>query len=341
MTTTPLDWKLAQDTAARLARPGPKASLMERRELIADLRRSASDAVAVVADTTELAPANEAQVLVLDRANWSRSVIAGLSTMIGPAVPKTTPGTARGAGFEVGALVAILASRVLGQYDPWAGTEPGRLSLVAPNVLAAEKALDANPQAFRMWVCLHEQTHVTQFANAPWLSEYISTSAQELTSSLMNREAARERLSTLLHGLVESLRDPKSPSLLEVTASDAELEMLDRITAVMSLLEGHADVIMDDVGEEIVPGVTAIRKAFDQRRAGKSKDRKNTWDKIVRRILGLDTKIAQYREGAHFVRSVEKSVGRAGLNRVWESAEMLPTIEELRQPERWVARVHP
>lgn len=336
----PLDWKLAQNTAARLARPGPKASLLERTELVSDLRLAATTAVDIVAETSQLDPATDADVRVVDRANWSRSVIAGLSTMIGEAIPVTSPTTARGAGLEVGGLIAILASRVLGQYDPWAGPESGRLTLVAPNIMATERALEANPQAFRMWVCLHEQTHVTQFAIAPWLAPYISSTARELTTSLMNREQARERLTTLLHGLVESLRDPKSPSLLETTATDEELAMLDRITAVMSLLEGHADVIMDDVDEEIVPGVTKIRKAFDARRSGKSKDRKNAWDQIVRRLLGLDTKIAQYRDGARFVRAVERRVGREGLNLVWEGPEMLPTIEELRHPYRWTKRVH-
>src|SRR5690625_662999 len=91
VTTTPLDWKLAQDTAARLARPGPKASLVERRELVADLRMAAAAAPEIVAQTALLKPAQQAQVRVVDRANWSRSVISGLSAMIGSAIPTTTP----------------------------------------------------------------------------------------------------------------------------------------------------------------------------------------------------------------------------------------------------------
>jgi len=340
VTKTPLDWKLAQQTAARLARPGPKAAPLERRELVADLRVCADAAVGIVSETTLLEPTTAGEVLVVDRASWSRSVIAGLSSMIGDAIPKTSPNTAQFAGLEVGALIAILASRVLGQYDPWAGPGGGRLTLVAPNVLSTERALEVDPQAFRMWVCLHEQTHVTQFSTAPWLSEHISTLARGLTSSLMDREVARDRLSTLLHGLVESIRDPKSPSLLEITASDEELEKFDQITAVMSLLEGHADVIMDDVSEEVVPGVGEIRKAFDARRTGGTKSRNKTWDQIVRRLLGLDAKIAQYRDGARFVRAVERRVGREGLNRVWESPQTLPTITELRRPRLWIDRVH-
>src|SRR5690625_7516798 len=106
----------------------------------------------------------------------------------------------------------------------------------------------------------------------------------------------------------------------------------------MSLLDGHADVIMADVDEEIVPGVTKIRKAFDARRSGKSKDRKNAWDQIVRRLLGLDTKIAQYRDGARFVRPVERRVGREGLNPGWQGPQMLPASGELRHPCRGPGR---
>lgn len=340
MTKTQLDWKLAQESAARLVRPGPKASLLERRELVADLRSSAEEAVEIVADTAQLEPARDAEVRVVDRSNWSRSVIAGMSTMIGAALPKTALNTAQVAGLEIGAFVAILASRVLGQYDPWVQPNGGRLTLVAPNVLATERALKIDSRAFRKWVCLHEQTHVTQFATAPWLKQHIAALAQDLAASLMNREQARERVTTLSRGFIDLIRDPNSPSLLEITATETELAQIDQITAVMSLLEGHADVIMDDVDEAVVPGVAAIRRAFDERRAGKSPAKRRTWDQIVRRLLGLDTKLAQYREGAHFVRHVEKQVGRAGLNAVWTSAQTLPTISELREPQLWVDRLH-
>lgn len=341
VTTTKLEWKLAQEAAAKLVRPGPKASLQERRELVADLRSSSERAVQIVADTTQLEPALGAEVCVVDRSNWSRSVIAGMSAMIGDAIPKTAASTAQAAGLEIGALVAVLASRVLGQYDPWVHPEGGRLTLVAPNVLATERALEINPQAFRMWVCLHEQTHVTQFTTAPWLKQHISNLAQGLATSLMDKDQARERVTTLARGFIDLVRDPNSPSLLEITATDAELAQIDQITAVMSLLEGHADVIMDDVDESVVPGVDAIRRAFDARRSGKARGKQRSWDQIVRRLLGLDTKLAQYREGARFVRYVENRVGRAGLNTAWTSAEALPTIAELRQPQLWIDRLHP
>src|SRR5690625_7374910 len=154
----PLDWKLAQDTAARLARPGPKASLIVRTELVSDLRRAATTAVDIVAETTQLDPATDADVRVVDRANWSRSVIAGLSTMIGEAIPVTSPMTARGAGQEVGGHIAILASRVLGHYDPWSRPEQGSLTLVAPTLMATERPLQANPHALHTLVCLPDKT---------------------------------------------------------------------------------------------------------------------------------------------------------------------------------------
>lgn len=338
VTSTPLDWTLAQNTAARLARPGPKVPREQRQELVKQLRETAARSVDIVADTSLLPPANEAEVKVLDRSSWGRSAVSGVEAMIGPAMP-SAGNASKLAALEVGGLFAVLSSRVLGQYDAWAGEAAGRLSLVAPNILATEQAIKADPTAFRTWVCMHEQTHAAQFHTAPWLHKYMAGKSRSLVASIMARQGARDRLATVLHGLVEWIRSEEAPTVLELAATEDELEVFDEITAVMSILEGHADVIMDDVGEDVVPGVERIRRAFNARREGSGVPR-TRWDRILRKLLGLDEKIAQYREGADFVRAVEAQVGRTGFNAVWENYGNMPTLIELRNPQQWVDRVH-
>ena len=100
-------------------------------------------------------------------------------------------------------------------------------------------------------------------------------------------------------------------------------------------LEGHADVVMDSVGPTVVPSVATIRARFDVRRQGQG------FDKVVRRLLGLDAKMRQYRDGAAFCRHVLEEVGMAGLNRVWTSPDTLPSRAEIANPQLWVIRNHP
>jgi len=123
--------------------------------------------------------------------------------------------------------------------------------------------------------------------------------------------------------------------LLDLFATPAQREVIDRVTGVMSLLEGHADVVMDGVGPEVIPSVAQIRKRFNQRRKGTG-----SLDRIARRLLGLDAKMAQYRNGAAFVRDVVDKVGMDGLNAVWAEPAHLPSKDEIADPLSWVRRVH-
>src|ERR671928_111974 len=113
-----------------------------------------------------------------------------------------------------------------------------------------------------------------------------------------------------------------------------EREILDRVTAVMSLVEGHAEYVMDGVGPDVVPSVKTLRKRFAQRRKGRG-----PLDRVLRRLLGLEQKMKQYADGRTFVGGVVDLAGMEGFNRVWTGPETLPRIEELTEPARWVERV--
>jgi len=90
------------------------------------------------------------------------------------------------------------------------------------------------------------------------------------------------------------------------------------------------------VGPEVVPTVAEIREKFQQRRAkGASR-----LDMALRKLLGLDAKLRQYRDGERFVRAVVEEVGMDGFNRVWTSPNTLPTKAEISRPADWITRVH-
>ncbi|OEJ25746.1 coenzyme F420 biosynthesis-associated protein [Streptomyces agglomeratus] len=362
-----VDWNLAVATATRLVRPGPEVSRDEARAVVAELRRHAKASEEHVRAFTRMIPeGHEPQntpVLVVDRAGWIRANVAGFREILRPLLDKMQerrgdgPGGAvlgavggKVTGVEVGMLLSFLASRVLGQYETFAppsrdlpaGTGGGRLLLVAPNIVHVERELEVDPHDFRLWVCLHEETHRTQFTAVPWLRDHLEGEIQSFLAEtevdpMTVLERLREAAQSLAGGRPEGeAGEDGGRSLVEIVQTPAQREILGRLTAVMSLLEGHADFVMDGVGPDVVPSVAEIREKFQQRRArGASR-----LDLALRKLLGLDAKLRQYRDGERFVRAVVEEVGMDGFNRVWTSPNTLPTKAEIAKPADWVARVH-
>ncbi|MEV4435863.1 zinc-dependent metalloprotease [Streptomyces sp. NPDC049555] len=354
-----VDWKLAAATAARLVRPGPEVTRDEARDIVAELRRHATAAEEHVRGFTRMVAASDTPVpvLVVDRPGWIRANVAGFRALLTPLLDKMSdrrsnlPGGAvlgavggKVTGVELGMLLSFLASRVLGQYETFApGSEDlpgggGRLLLVAPNIVQVERELEVDPHDFRLWVCLHEETHRTQFAAVPWLRDHIEG---EIRTFLSETDVDPATLLERVREAAQSLAGGRPPegegrSIVELVQTPAQREVLARLTAVMSLLEGHADYVMDGVGPQVVPSVAEIREKFQKRRASGA----GRLDAALRKLLGLDAKLRQYRDGERFVRAVVDEVGMDGFNRVWTSPNTLPTKAEIAKPADWVARVH-
>jgi coenzyme F420 biosynthesis associated uncharacterized protein len=341
-----VDWELAVTVGGRLAGPGPVVPPEEAAAAVAELRAGADRSTGLVRDFTGLAAAERtAPVLVVDRPGWVRANAEAFSIMLEPVIAKlqerkgaptglTQVVGSRVTGGEVGLLLGFLAGKVLGQFDPF--HEPsGRLLLVAPNIVHVERELGVDPTDFRLWVCLHEETHRVQFTAVPWLRQHLLDQAQSLATDLAPDPAALlGQLEDIARRLPGVLRG-EGGSLLDLLTTPEQRERVAKVTAVMSLLEGHADVVMDEVGPSVVPTVATIRARFTERRAGA-----NAADRLLRRLLGLEDKMRQYKDGARFVRGVVDQVGMAGFNAVWTSPETLPAPREIEDPQAWVRRVH-
>jgi coenzyme F420 biosynthesis associated uncharacterized protein len=355
-----INWDLAASTAARLAPAGPVLNPAAIGDAVESLRRLADASVEHVHEITGLEAARnlrDSTVLVVDRASWAKANTQSFAVMLKPAMEKMlesrrgslSPAAASvsGAitGSQLGAVLAFLSSKVLGQYDPFAAlaessTAPsgGRLLLVAPNIVAVEQELNVAPEDFRLWVCLHEQTHRVQFAAAPWLRHHMLEQIDELSGHLLgNVDSLMERATAAARSLKDRSANGNTPgrgAILDLLQDPEEKAAISHLTAVMSLLEGHANVVMDAVDASIVPSVKTIRQRFNDR----GKDR-GVIEKFIRSLLGLDAKMRQYSDGARFVRAVVDVAGMEGFNRVWESADHLPTEPEIHDAKLWIERM--
>ncbi|MGH3565171.1 MAG: zinc-dependent metalloprotease [Pseudonocardia sp.] len=335
----PVDWDLARRTAIRLVAAGPAVEPAEAAELVAQLRSDAVIAEGHVRAVTGLGaglpllPAD-----VVDRPGWAAAAVHGMAALTAgaqlPAVSRTARAvTGTAAGLQVGGVLAYLGARVLGQYDPFGGADgEGRLLLVAPNVHAAQRALDVPAADFGLWVCLHEATHRLQFTAVPWLRDYFGV---EVSRFLSVPDGGRGGVFERLPDAVRALRTSGGDSLalIELLQGPEQREVLDRLLALTTLLEGHADHVMDAAGPEVVPSVATIRSRFTARRSGGG-----LMDRLLRALLGVEAKVRQYAVGSAFTRHVVDAVGMDGFNRVWTSPDTLPTRAELADPAAWLNR---
>jgi coenzyme F420 biosynthesis associated uncharacterized protein len=358
-----IDWDLAISTGTRWARPGPQVSLAEARRTVAELRDLAGAVQQPVYEVTGLSAAGDGtlgRVAVVDRPGWIRANVDGFRVVLEPLVEqlrernpdadnKSRPGSvlstmgSRVTGIQAGLILAYLSGRVLGQYElflppetsPVDGEQPGRLTLVAPNIVMIERELGVDPHDFRRWVCLHEETHRLQFTAVPWLRDYVQQQMTEfLLASELDPAAIVQRLRSAADAMAGAVRGGDGGSLIEAVATPAQREIMDRLTAVMTLVEGHGDYVMDAVGPQVVPSVAQIRERFNARRGSSGRI-----EQTLRRILGIDLKMKQYAEGSRFVRTVVEEAGMDTFNKVWTSPETLPTKSEFADPHEWLDRV--
>jgi coenzyme F420 biosynthesis associated uncharacterized protein len=342
--------RIVTATARELMAPGPMPSPEDAAALVEDLHDAAETAVDLVLDVMRLHPEVEdaargrlatGRTRVVDRLGWVGANAGTFSRLLDDASPPRPGGIAgrvrdraarTGASVELGGALALVGGRVLGQFDPFAGPA-GTLYLVAPTVLEVEAAIRARPRDFRLWVALHERTHHVQFAAAPWLVDHLRERISALLEPMLDASGL-DGLQDTLRSLPSALRNRES--LLDAVVAPSQRAVVDEVGALMSLLEGHADVVMDAVGPRVIPTVRSIRRSFDVRRHSAGGLRA-----VVSTLLGIDEKLAQYRRGAEFVRAVVADRGHAGLAPVWHSAQNLPTAAEISAPRLWLDRMGP
>lgn len=277
-------------------------SLARARASVDQLHAQARRAPAIVADVTGLSEAAKASeqipVLVVDRPGWAKAAADSSGDLLGPTL---AAGTGKLADFfgsaELAVGASVLAARVLGQYDPFAK----RLLLVAPNAAAFAAKYSLDQRDLALWISVHELTHATQFAEAPWIVDY----------------------------LVSRLR-----SILESDDVDLEGDSANEIMAMMSLLEGHAEFVMNAVPLSAMPSKRRLIDSMERRRSAK-----NPLKSVLSKAFGLDLKAAQYRKGHSFVSAVIETVGHEGFNRIWDNPLHTPTPAEIDSPSAWIRRL--
>ncbi|MHB8673667.1 MAG: zinc-dependent metalloprotease [Candidatus Limnocylindrales bacterium] len=349
-----IDWRAAEAFAISRLRSAPGTLTATELAAAEPVYRAALDRI-----VPRLAAALEADLPgiveragVVDRAGWVRANVASFAELVGhlegrllDQVVPTGGGLAHASlaianrfvtTHQLGFILGFMGQRVLGQYDlALLSTEatPGRLLFVEENIRQTARALDVPLDPFRTWIAIHETTHAFEFEAHPWLRPYLSERLKRQLADFGDGLAVVSR--DTVRQLGRALRGESSGDhWLERLMTDEQRDRFRETQAVMSLLEGFSDYVMDEVGRDLVPDVARISARFHARR-----EQKTGFERAIGRLIGMDLKLEQYRNGERFVRAVAERGGPAALRRLWEGPQNLPLNGEIDAPERWLARV--
>ncbi len=340
-----IDWILAERIAAYVAGTG------DARLPDTDLRPLARESERRVSAYTGLTPSRPLpHPEGISRREWIASNISSMRALLDPVLERAgkglgplQPAIQLGIGFalagEVGVVLGYLGQRVLGQYelvllDEAVEDRPPRLLFVLPNLGQAVQAFSADEQEFMTWVALHEVTHAVQFAAVPWLHGHVAGLMRELLAQAELRiDAPRKLRIPQREELQRIARALRSGDLISIVTNTAERQLLDRVQAVMAVIEGHAEHVMDAVAPDLIPSLPKLREALDERRRSQS-----GLSRILARLLGLELKLRQYERGKSFCDAIMQAAGRQALEHVFSGPDALPSLSELNDPGAWLRR---
>jgi coenzyme F420 biosynthesis associated uncharacterized protein len=346
----PVDWATARRVARFVSGHDPLGDSYLATSLAADFDELTPLAESLVADYTGLRAPGRAAGRVLDRHDWIDSNIRSMQTLLDPLMQKFgarlasspfAPVSRRFAAGELGALLGYMSQRVLGQYDLLvpdhaSGATTDAVYYLGTNILGLEKRYAFRPRDFRLWIAIHEVTHRAQFTGVPWMRDYFLGLVHQAFNLVDPDPRTIMRAFTEAVDEIRAGRNPLDEGgIVGLFASPEQKGVLAQVQALMSLLEGHGNVVMDDLGKAHVAGQERMSRVLQQRR------NKGGLTSLLHKMLGLEQKMRQYEVGERFVRGVIAEAGPRAIDAVWLAPENLPTLTELDAPPLWVARIDP
>jgi coenzyme F420 biosynthesis associated uncharacterized protein len=347
-----VDWAVAERVAVTVAGSAPGGGRSTAPGLgAAELEAACAEALDAARAYTGLKADAVLQPELVARSEWTRAGlqtlrlaagqiehrVAGQISAPGPlgAIARSVAGAA--AGAEAGVAIGYAARRVLGQYDVAVigPSRPARLLFVGPNLAAARAELDADPRPFLLWIATHELTHVLQFGGVPWLADHVRALVTELIELATLELDVRALAGRLLRSDPrEVIRSALRGELVNVLANDRQREAFGRLQATMAVIEGHAEHVAEACAAELEPAIVDVQRRAEQRR-----QRRGGLGEAIGRLLGMETKLRQYRLGKAFCDGAVAHAGPTALSALWASAASLPNLSELERPADWVDRV--
>jgi coenzyme F420 biosynthesis associated uncharacterized protein len=349
-----IDWDRAAEVAIRASGADAVLPTDEKARLQVQYEQMIRGIESPIANYTgTVLPLGDTRVQVMDRVDWIRANVKNFKELFVP-VDELYIETASGSPLglpvlgdagrlllsaQAGLLIGYLARKVLGQYDiSLLGKEPlaeGKLYFVEPNIRVVERSLEVPGDELRRWIALHEATHAHEFEVNPWVRRYLNDHLQNyLRSVLADMRGGSDpgQMGQFVGRLIENLRG--GHNLIEALMTPDQRGVLSELQALMSLAEGYSNHVMNQVGVQLLPHFEEIHQRVEHRQKQRGQA-----EELFLKLTGLRMKMEQYALGEKFATHVAERRGVGFLNRAWQAREHLPTEQEIRSPDLWIARL--
>ncbi len=349
-----INWNRTREIAVAMNK-GESLTAVERERLDAYYGDLVAKCIPIVSEYTGASlPTDDHRTFAFDRVDWIDANLVGFKRMFKPIEDLDSPAAHKGTvgrlassvnqsmlSYEIGLLLGYLARRVLGQYDlALLGREPveasGKLYYVEPNIRGVEAKLGLPRDDFRMWLALHETTHAFEFEAHPWVRVHFNA-LLERYMAFMKQDA--EYLKQGMQGLkvfanrVRS-RDDDNGSWIEAFMNEEQRELFNEMQAMMCVVEGYSNHVMNAVGKDLLANYEEISRKFEERQKQRTQS-----EQLFAKLTGLNVKMEQYRAGERFIDEIVRLRSHDVARRVWEAPEFLPTMDEIKKPELWLTRI--
>jgi len=243
-------------------------------------------------------------------------------------------------GMAIGSMVGHLATKAFGQYDLPIPRPAGPEILVVPNTIdqfANDWSLPLDQ--VRLWVVLQEISGHTVM-NVPHIRAALTEAVTRFAGAFRpNPEAVMERMQHLevssdnpMAAIQSAFGDPTI--LLGAVRSPEQEAMAPSLDALVDVVIGYVDHVVDRVASRLIPGSSQITEAIRRRRVEASAQ-----DQFVEQLLGLQLNRRAVQRGRAFIDGVIERAGDDGLSKLFTSRSALPTPNEVDAPGLWLARL--
>ncbi len=345
-----IDWSVVAKTASRFSKNGDELLKSQLDSLVEDFAEVTPVAEKLVENETGLVSLiGPARGKVATREIWINANIASFKRIYSLVIKNLVEDISENAllkvsrsltGFQVGVVLGWMSKRVLGQYDLLLSEndhpeEQDMVYFVGSNILRLENQFAFPPRQFRLWLAIHELTHRAQFTGVSWMRDYFKSL---ITTGLGGIAPSTQQLQEILQRLVKDIRSGKNPlensGLIGIFATEEQLQVFAKVQGLMSLLEGHGDVIMNSAAKELIPEAERFDRILHNRRSSAKGA-----TKLIQQLLGFEAKLKQYAQGEKFIQAVISQTSIEFFNKVWLDSQNIPTFEEIKNPQLWINRI--
>ncbi|MGI8530815.1 MAG: zinc-dependent metalloprotease [Geodermatophilaceae bacterium] len=350
----PVNWDLARQTAISQVGGGHVP-------VSADERRAVEEAVRLAdlwLDPVTTLPSGVAQVDAWSRVEWIEKTLPVWSQLCDPVASRVVAAMSQALpteaqqmagpmmgllgqfggmmfGAQVGQGLSSLAAEVLSSTDVGLPLAPAGTAVLLPqNVAVFGSGLDRPADEVRLFLALREAAHQRLFGHVPWLRQRLLDTVDAYARGInVDSEAINEAMLQIDPGNPESIQQALGGGMFQPQDSPEQTLALARLETLLALIEGWVDHVVALATEGRLPGAVALRETIRRRRASGGPA-----EQTFATLVGLELRPRRLREASMLWSLLAEQRDSAGRDALWAQVDLLPTSEDLDDPQAFVDR---